>query len=51
MNKERFDFLKKDYVQGFPAYCGFQVDRVAYGQFETSLIQITGNKTVLFMPA
>lgn len=37
MNKERFDFLKRDYVQGFPAYCGFQVDRVAYGEFETSL--------------
>ena len=37
MNEERFDFLKKDYVQGFPAYCGFEVERVAYGQFETSL--------------
>ncbi|MDY6988658.1 MAG: PaaI family thioesterase [Thermodesulfobacteriota bacterium] len=37
MNKERFDFLKKDYVQGFPAFCGFQVRRVAYGEFETRL--------------
>ncbi len=36
MNR-RFEFLKKDYVQGFPAFCGFEVDRVAFGQFETSL--------------
>jgi uncharacterized protein (TIGR00369 family) len=37
MSKERFDFLKKDFVQGFPAYCGFHVEQVAYGQFETRL--------------
>ncbi len=37
MNKERLDYLKRDYVQGFPAYCGFEVDRVASGRFETSL--------------
>lgn len=37
MNKDRFDFLKQDYIQGFPAYCGFEVDRVAYGRFETRL--------------
>ncbi len=37
MNKDRFDFLKRDYVQGFPAYCGFEVDRVADGRFETRL--------------
>jgi len=37
MNQDRFDFLKRDYVQGFPAYCGFEVDQVAYGQFEASL--------------
>ena len=37
MQKERFEFLKKDYVQGFPARCGFEVDRVAYGLFESSL--------------
>jgi uncharacterized protein (TIGR00369 family) len=37
MNQDRFDFLKKDYIQGFPAYCGFEVDKVAYGQFEASL--------------
>ncbi|MDY6951958.1 MAG: PaaI family thioesterase [Thermodesulfobacteriota bacterium] len=37
MNKKRFDFLKKDYVQGFPAFCGFQVEQVAYGVFETRL--------------
>jgi uncharacterized protein (TIGR00369 family) len=37
MNQDRFDFLKKDYIQGFPAYCGFEVVRVAYGQFESNL--------------
>ncbi|KPK22339.1 MAG: thioesterase [Nitrospira bacterium SG8_3] len=37
MNRDRFDFLKRDYIQGFPAYCGFEVVRVAYGQFESNL--------------
>jgi uncharacterized protein (TIGR00369 family) len=37
MNQDRFDFLKRDYIQGFPAYCGFEVVRVAYGQFESDL--------------
>ena len=34
---ERFEFLKKDYVQGFPANCGFEVERVGYGIFESRL--------------
>lgn len=37
MNNERIDFLKKDYVQGFPAYCGFEVKHVEYGIFESRL--------------
>jgi uncharacterized protein (TIGR00369 family) len=37
MNSERLEFLKKDYVQGFPAAIGFEVDQVAYGIFETHL--------------
>ena len=37
MNDERFDFLKNDYLQGFPAYCGFSVEHVAYGEFITRL--------------
>jgi uncharacterized protein (TIGR00369 family) len=37
MKQDRFDFLKRDYIQGFPAYCGFEVVRVAYGQFESNL--------------
>ncbi len=37
MDKDRLDFLKKDYVQGFPAHCGFEVERVARGQFQTRL--------------
>ena len=32
-----FDRLKKDYVQGFPEHCGFAVDRVDLGVFETRL--------------
>ncbi len=32
-----FEFLKRDYVQGFPAYCGFEVERVEDGVFETRL--------------
>ncbi|MBW1897202.1 MAG: PaaI family thioesterase [Deltaproteobacteria bacterium] len=31
------EFLKKDFVQGFPAYCGYQVDQVEDGEFHTSL--------------
>jgi hypothetical protein len=31
MNDEWFDFLKKDYIQGFPANCGFEVMRVDEG--------------------
>lgn len=37
MNKDRLEFLKKDYVQGFPAAIGFEVDQAAYGIFETRL--------------
>ena len=37
MNKQRFEFLKRDYVQGFPAYCGFSVIRVDEGLFEAHL--------------
>lgn len=37
MNTNRFEFLKRDFVQGFPAYCGFEVERVEQGIFETRL--------------
>ena len=37
MNNERIEFLKEDYVQGFPAAIGFKVDQAAYGIFETRL--------------
>lgn len=36
MNTERFEYLKKDYVQGFPETCGFEPQRVADGVFESS---------------
>lgn len=32
-----FEFLKDDFVQGFPAFCGFEVTRVDNGVFETRL--------------
>ncbi|MCJ7772085.1 MAG: PaaI family thioesterase [Desulfobacterales bacterium] len=38
MKNEKFERLKKDYVQGFPAFCGFEVDRVGEGIFESRLI-------------
>lgn len=37
MDADWYDFLAKDYLQGFPAFCGFQVDLVEHGRFETSL--------------
>jgi uncharacterized protein (TIGR00369 family) len=32
-----FEFLKKDFLQGFPAFCGFEVTHVDYCIFESSL--------------
>ena len=37
MNTEIFEDLKKDYTQGFPAYCGFEVIHVDHGIFESQL--------------
>ena len=37
MDKERLEFLKKDYVQGFPAAIGFEVVEADYGRFESRL--------------
>jgi uncharacterized protein (TIGR00369 family) len=37
MDTDRFEFLKKDYLQGFPAFCGFSVEDVAHGEFITRL--------------
>ena len=35
MDNDWFAFLKEDYSQGFPAFCGIVVDRVDHGIFET----------------
>ncbi len=35
MDPARIAYLKKDYVQGFPAYCGFEVTAVDDGFFHT----------------
>jgi len=37
MNEERIDFLKKDFVLGFPAYLGFQAVNIADGAFKSKL--------------
>lgn len=37
MSSHWFEFLKKDFVQGFPALCGFEVIRADHGVFETRL--------------
>lgn len=37
MTSERAGFLARDFVQGFPAHCGFHVERVEPGVFHTGL--------------
>jgi uncharacterized protein (TIGR00369 family) len=37
MTSDWFAFLKKDFVQGFPAFCGFEVTHADHGVFETCL--------------
>lgn len=37
MSSQWFEFLKNDFVQGFPAFCGFEVRYIDYGIFETCL--------------
>jgi uncharacterized protein (TIGR00369 family) len=37
MSSDWFEFLKKDFVQGFPAFCGFEVIHADFGAFETCL--------------
>jgi len=37
MASEWFEHLKRDFVQGFPAFCGFEVVRADFGRFETCL--------------
>jgi uncharacterized protein (TIGR00369 family) len=37
MDEEWTHFLQQDFVQGFPAFCGYEVDLVGDGEFHTSL--------------
>jgi len=37
LDNERIEFLKKDFIQGFPALCGFQVRYAGKGKFQSSL--------------
>jgi uncharacterized protein (TIGR00369 family) len=37
MSSQWFEFLEKDFTQGFPSFCGFEVTRVEFGMFETRL--------------
>ena len=38
MDTHRLDRLKAEYVQGFPGFCGFVVDRAEPGVFETHFV-------------
>lgn len=37
MDEERIAFLKKDFLTGFPSFCGFEVIRIQFGAMETKL--------------
>ena len=37
MSTAWFEFLKKDFAQGFPQFCGFKVVHAEYCKFETCL--------------
>ena len=37
MAEQWFEHLKRDFLQGFPAFCGIEVTRAAHGIFETQL--------------
>jgi uncharacterized protein (TIGR00369 family) len=37
MPSQWFEFLEKDFIQGFSSFCGFEVTRVEFGIFETRL--------------
>jgi uncharacterized protein (TIGR00369 family) len=37
MSSDWFQHLKKDFVQGFPAFCGFKVVHADFGIFDTRL--------------
>ncbi len=37
MDQSRLDILKKEFVTGFPAFCGFEVVKADFGIFETKL--------------
>ena len=37
MSSDWYEYLKKDFVQGFPAFCGFEVTRADHGLFDTRL--------------
>ena len=37
MGKERISFLTKEFLTGFPSFCGFEVTRIQFGSMETKL--------------
>ncbi len=41
---DRYEFLKEDYSQGFPAFCGFEVTEVAEGRFTSRLAVRPGHR-------
>ncbi len=37
IDDKRLEFLKNDYEQGFPAFCGLKVKHLEYGHFEANV--------------
>lgn len=37
MDNKRIEFLKENFVQGFPAFCGFIVDRIDHGLMQSRI--------------
>lgn len=37
MDQERIAFLEKDFLTGFPSYCGFEVVRIRFGEMDAKL--------------
>lgn len=44
VNTKRIEFLKTDFTQGFPAFCGMAAGRVSPGMFESILIARSDHK-------
>jgi hypothetical protein len=46
MDQERIAFLEKDFLTGFPSYCGFEVIRIQFGEMDTKSITAKRSKSL-----